>query len=204
MTNRSLVLASASPRRRAFLEALGVTFRSLTPRVDELRRENESPPAYARRLAAEKAAWAFEREAADRTEEDQVVLAADTVVFIGEQILEKPHSEAEAISTLETLSGRTHKVVTGVAVHAGGTSHQRAVVTSVRFRELSAEEIRWYVDTGEPFDKAGAYAIQGAGAFLVSGIEGSPSNVVGLPLAETLEMLETAKVALPWRASDVP
>lgn len=172
---------------------MGFGFRCEPPHVRELRREKESPPAHARRLAAEKAASAL-----DRAGGEPVVLAADTVVHIGEEILDKPQSDLDAMKALEVLSGRAHKVVTGVAVCSGGTIHQQVVTTTVRFRDLSPEEIRWYVSTGEPKDKAGAYAIQGIGAFMVASIDGSPTNVIGLPLVETLEMLRDAGVEMPW------
>ncbi len=191
---KSLILASSSPRRRSMLEKLDLAFRCESPQLVETRRENESPPAYARRLAGEKASCVL-----DPRNEDTVVLAADTVVFLGERILMKPTDESDAVKTLEILSGRTHKVVTGVTVASEDTMRQTAVVTSVRFRKLSRDEIEWYVASGEPLDKAGAYAIQGIGSSFIERIEGSPSNVVGLPLTETLQMLQATGIAPSWK-----
>jgi septum formation protein len=126
------------------------------------------------------------------------VLAADTTVALGLELLGKPSSPDEAKDMLRRLSGRTHAVYTGVAL-AGRADESTVVRTGVTFRTLSAGEIDWYVGTGEPFDKAGAYALQGKGSFLVAGVEGSTTNVVGLPLGETLELLARAGVPLPWR-----
>jgi septum formation protein len=190
-----LILASASPRRHALLTALGLPFRAETSQVPEVRRPKEAPPAYARRLAAEKAS-----AVADRNDGALPVLAADTVVCLGDRVLEKPESAEAAVETLTALSGRTHRVVTGVAVSFAGTVHQQAVITEVRFRTLTPAEIAWYVGTGEPMDKAGAYAIQGTGSFLIEAIDGSPSNVVGLPLAETLDLLRGVGLRLPWES----
>ncbi|MFW6369167.1 MAG: Maf family protein [Myxococcota bacterium] len=190
----SFILASASPRRRDLLAALGFDFQCEISRVEEEREKGEPPPAFAERLAKDKAAAVFARRTSDLP-----VLAADTVVFLGDRVLDKPANEAEAASTLAALSGRTHEVVTGVAIRDNRQERSCAVVTSVRFRALSAPEIDWYVATGEPMDKAGAYAIQGLGSFLIDTIDGSPSNVVGLPLSESIEMLEAAGVIPPWR-----
>jgi septum formation protein len=127
----------------------------------------------------------------------KLVLAADTTVVLEGRLLGKPKNSVDASRTLSELSGRTHTVLTAVAV-AGRHTGRRLVRTQVHFRNLSPTEIDWYVGTGEPMDKAGAYAIQGVGGCLVRGIEGSASNVVGLPLAETLELLLESGLALPW------
>jgi septum formation protein len=125
------------------------------------------------------------------------VLAADTSVVLGSEILGKPADAQDALRMLRRLSGRSHRVLTGVAV--GGRANADCVVdTEVHFRDASDEELSWYVRTGEPTDKAGAYAIQGAGGFLVRRIAGSYSNVVGLPLVETLALLAQAGYPLPW------
>ncbi|HEY8211038.1 MAG TPA: Maf family protein [Myxococcaceae bacterium] len=189
-----LVLASASPRRRALLQGLGLTFDSVAPGLDESVHEGESPRAYVLRVSAEKAA------AGARLRPGALVLAADTAVVLGDDILGKPDGEAEAGRMVRALSGKRHSVLTGVALD--GAARASAVVeTAVWFRPLSEAEIAWYASTGEPLDKAGAYAIQGAGGMLVERIEGSASNVVGLPLAETVELLRQAGLKLPWSGS---
>ena len=190
------ILASGSPRRKDLLASLGLAFECEIPRIPETRRQGESPVDFALRLAEEKAAVVSERIARRLP-----VLAADTVVFIGQEILDKPSDQEDAARILRTLSGVTHEVVTGVAAANGSRIHRSAVVTRVRFRELEDAEIRWYCETGEPMDKAGAYAIQGIGNFLVESIDGSPSNVIGLPLAEALGLLAAVGVSPPWRAA---
>jgi len=191
MEQNNLVLASASPRRRAFLESLGLRFEVLGAQVDESPREREPPPEYVARIASEKArAVASARPRA-------LVLAADTTVVLDGVPLGKPADAADARRMLGALSGREHVVLTAVVL-AGAAAGRRVVSTAVRFRELTAAEIAWYVATGEPLDKAGAYALQGIGGFLVREIQGSHSNVVGLPLGETLELLAGAGYKLPW------
>ncbi len=185
------MLASASPRRRALLAGLGLSFESIAPGVDELVHEGETPLTYVLRVAREKAA------AGARQSPGALVLAADTAVVLGGLILGKPASVDDARRMVRALSGRRHSVMTGVALE--GAARASAVVeTAVWFRELSEGEISWYAASGEPMDKAGAYAIQGAGGMLVQRIEGSASNVVGLPLAETVEMLQRAGLRMPW------
>ena len=191
-----LVLASASPRRRELLGQLGLAFDVSAADIDETPHQGEAAPAYVLRLAREKA-----RTVAARTP-GAWVLAADTTVVLGEELLGKPHDEAEVREMMGRLSGRTHEVQTGVALAGPGAEHpgelSMVVRTRVTFRPLSAGEIAWYASTGESLDKAGGYAIQGKGGFLVAGIEGSPTNVIGLPLGETLELLARAGVPLPW------
>jgi septum formation protein len=193
---RRLVLASGSPRRRELLERLGLSFDVLPADVDESPRPGEEPRGYVLRLAREKAERVAERLAGRRP--FSVVLAADTAVVLGEEILGKPGNGREAEAILSRLSGNDHRVLTGVAVAQAAGVESTVVETRVRFRVLSAEEIRWYVATGEPLDKAGAYGIQGVGGAFVRAIEGSASNVVGLPLVETLELLGAAGYPLPW------
>jgi septum formation protein len=184
-------LASASPRRRELLEGLGLRFTVHPPEIDEARAPGELPEAYVRRLALEKSARVSKQLAG------KLVLGADTAVVLGEEILGKPRDQGDAVGILSRLAGRTHTVLTGIAV--SGLSQKAAVVTTkVEIRDLSSEEIEWYVSTNEPMDKAGAYAIQGIGSFLVKSIEGSFSNVVGLPLVETLEMLRESGMVFPW------
>ncbi|WNG15761.1 Maf family protein [Cystobacter fuscus] len=190
-----LVLASASPRRRELLGQLGLTFEVSAADIDETPQEGEPAGAYVLRLAREKA-----RVVALRNP-DAWVLAADTTVSLGEALLGKPRDADEARDMLGRLSGRTHEVYTGVALAGPGDNHSTLVRTRVTFRTLSAGEIDWYAGTGEPLDKAGSYAMQGKGGFLVAAVEGSPTNVIGLPLGETLELLARAGVVLPWSAS---
>jgi septum formation protein len=187
-----LVLASASPRRRELLGQLGLSFEMLAADIDETPRQGEPATDYVLRLAREKA-----RVVAAQTS-GAWVLAADTTVVLGEELLGKPHDEAGVRAMMGRLSGRTHEVQTGVALAGPGGEHSTVVRTRVTFRSLSVEEIAWYASTGESLDKAGGYAIQGKGGFLVEEIDGSPTNVIGLPLGETLALLARAGVPLPW------
>ncbi len=191
MGQTRLILASGSPRRRAFLESLGLQFEVAPAELDETPLPAEAPRDYVRRLAAEKA------DAVGRRFPLAAVLAADTTVVLEDQVLGKPEDAAEARRMLERLSGRSHRVLTGVAL--GGAAQGAVVVeTEVRFRVLEEAQLRWYLASGEPMDKAGAYAIQGLGGAFVERITGSYSNVVGLPLVETLALLEQAGLRLPW------
>lgn len=183
------VLASASPRRRDLLAQVGVTPDLVDPAdIDETPQEAELPRAYAERMAREKADLVAARRP------DAFVLAADTVVAVGRRILGKAGSPDVARRFLELLSGRRHRVMTGVAGRDGPTGRRwdRIVETRVRFKRLSAAEIDAYLASGEWRGKAGAYAIQGLGAAFVPAISGSYSNVVGLPVVETLGVLEAA------------
>ena len=177
-----LVLASSSPRRRRLLEGMGLRFSSVPPDIDETPRPGEVPRAYVERLAREKAAAVV-------ADEGDVVIAADTTVACDGEILGKPVDPADAGRMLLLLSDRTHDVHTGVAVRPGGRISTRVVTTFVTMVPIGEADIAWYVGTGEPLDKAGAYALQGAGGLLVRSIEGSSSSVVGLPLAELAELL---------------
>ncbi len=180
-----LVLASASPRRLALLEQAGIHPDIIAPQnVDETPHRDERPPAFAERLAREKAAVAATSHA------DHFVLAADTVVAVGRRILSKAKDACEARRFLELLSGRRHRVHTGVAVIApDGRRAARLVTTVVRFKRLERAEIDAYLASGEWRDKAGGYAIQGRAGALIRSINGSYSNVVGLPLYETVALL---------------
>lgn len=189
-----LVLASASPRRRELLSQLDIRFTVSAADIDETPQAGEAAEAYVGRLAREKARVVASRHPG------AWVLAADTTVALGAELLGKPRDAEEAQAMLTRLSGRTHDVYTGVAL-AGRHEETLVVRTRVTFRSLSPGEMSWYANSGEPLDKAGAYAIQGKGGFLVAGVEGSPSNVVGLPLGETVALLERAGLLLPWRAS---
>jgi septum formation protein len=186
-----LVLASASPRRQALLAQLGLTFHVDPPDVDESAQPRESPRTYVSRLAKQKA------EAVSRRHPGSVVLGADTTVAVEGEVLGKPKDAAEALAMLQRLTGRTHHVWTAVAT-AGPYRAVQAVETRVTFAQSTPEALAYYAASGEPLDKAGAYALQGKGAFLVERISGSHSNVIGLPLVETLALLRAAGVRLPW------
>jgi len=180
-----IVLASSSPRRRMLLRAQGVPFRAAPQDVDETWR-GEAPETFARRLALEKAGAAAARRPR------AWCLGADTVVALDGRVLGKPGSRAEARRMLRFLSGRTHRVVSGVALVGPGFRSARVVTTRVRFRRLAAAEIARYAASGEPDDRAGAYAAQGLGATLVAAIEGDWFNVVGLPLGTARELFAAA------------
>ncbi len=169
-----LVLASASPRRRELLERLGLRFMVRAADIDETPLPGEAPDAYVLRLAREKA------RAAGRPGE--LVLAADTTVVCDGEILGKPLDDADAERMLRLLAGREHEVFTGVAVLSSGRIASGIARTAVRMAALTSEEIAWYVATGEPRDKAGAYAIQELGSLFVEGVSGNSSNVIGLPI----------------------
>ena len=182
-----LVLASSSPRRKTLLQQVGIPFRSLSSNFEE----NMGPanmPISPSELAARKA------EAVRKKASSKWILGADTMVVIGKTHLGKPKDSEEAQSMLSRLSGKEHKVITGFCIlnPAGNTSHLEEVTTLVKVKELSEQEIRGYVATGEPFGKAGSYGIQGIGAFMVETITGSYSNVVGLPLSALIKALCTA------------
>ncbi len=183
--NQPLVLASKSPRRRYLLEQAGLRFEVVPSGIDESGFALTSPEEYVRRLAAAKA----DDVAAARR--DAWVIGADTIVLIDGTVLGKPGGRAEARVMLGRLSGRTHQVYTGYSIRCRSRqwTFTDAVVTDVTFKALSDEEIQWYIHTDEPFDKAGAYAIQGLGTFLVRRINGSYTNVVGLPVCEVIEVL---------------
>jgi septum formation protein len=172
-----LILASASPRRADLLREAGILFRVAPAHIDEAVRAGESPEGYVERLAREKA------EAVLAASPAAFVLGADTTVVVDETILGKPADKAEAARMLELLGGRSHQVLTGVALLGPADFARAAVVsTEVTFSRLSDADIAWYVGTGEPLDKAGAYAIQGGASRFVERVDGSFSNVVGLPM----------------------
>jgi septum formation protein len=191
----TVVLASASPRRHELLAQIGVQFVVRVPDIDESPSEGEAPLDYVRRLASAKAA-------AITATADELVIAADTTVDLGSLILGKPSDDRDATSMLRRLSGRTHQVHTGVAVRLGDQEFVDVCTTAVTFVELDDSTIGWYVSTGEPMGKAGSYAIQGAGAALVSSIEGSVSNVIGLPLHTVVELAAFAGVELLVTSGD--
>ena len=182
MTREPLTLASSSPRRRQLLEMLGVPVRVVPPAIPEVRRAVETPVDYVERLAREKALAVRGR----------LVLGADTTVVVRDEVLEKPADTGDALRMLRKLQGRTHQVVTSVALVQGERVHQATDVTNVVFRRLDDDFLRAYVATGEPMDKAGAYGIQGFGAALVERIEGDFFGVMGLPLRLVLALLDEA------------
>jgi septum formation protein len=195
-----LVLASASPRRAELLRAAGLVFDTCAAAVDERVRPGESPDAYVRRLAMEKSARAMALVTASRTRAGEgsgeerpdsvVVLGADTGVVIDGEILGKPRDDADAEWMLRRLSGRRHEVMTGVSLRRGAVELGTVVITAVECRALTDAEVAWYVASGEGHDKAGAYAIQGLASRFIPHIEGSYSNVVGLPIACVFELFE--------------
>jgi len=191
LTGGQIVLASGSPRRRQLLEMLGIPFRVVAPDVDETLGPAEQPEGYVTRLAREKARTVAARE------RDAVVLAADTTVVLRGRVFEKPGTPDQAADMLRRLQGRKHQVLTAVAVASDGRLEHALDVTDVTFRRLSSQLIAEYVATGEPLDKAGAYAIQGKGAALVEGIHGDFFGVMGLPLRLALDLL--ARFGVPYR-----
>ena len=195
-----LILASASPRRRELLTQLGLDFEVMPSDVPEQPLKSETASEFAARIAREKAMHV----AAQRFQ--QWVLAADTVVVVDGEILGKPRDRDDARRMLRLLSGRTHRVLTAVTLLApGGASADEVVIeTSVRFRPVRAQEIEAYLDTDEPFDKAGAYAVQGRAAGFVEAVEGSYTNVVGLPLDEVGELCRRHGVLATTRRAGTP
>ena len=180
-----IILASQSPRRRQLLEQMGVRDFTVRPAVGEEKADpGLSPAELVEALSRQKAA-----EVAAGAEEDDLIVAADTVVAIDGLVLGKPRDPEDAVRMLTALSGREHTVHTGITVRLGGRAVTEAEVTAVRFRPLTGEEIACYVSTGEPMDKAGAYGIQGMGALLVERLEGDFFNVMGLPVLRLSRML---------------
>lgn len=169
-----VILASESPRRRQMLSELGIPFEAHAAQIDETVGQRDDPARLARSLALDKARASVSPGA--------LVIGMDTLVIAGGKILGKPADPAEAVRMLRRLSGKTHEVVTGVALLFGKRSVTGSATTRVSFRKLSATEIQWYVRTGEPMDKAGAYGIQGLGRVFITGIEGCYFNVVGFPV----------------------
>jgi septum formation protein len=178
--NQPVILASASPRRRELLASLGIDFSVVVPEIDEIPITGEIPRKFAERLAEEKAR---------AVEGEGIIIAADTIVVQNEMILGKPTDAAHACEMLNALSGSTHEVITGVCVKSSSHTVVFSVGTEVAFRVLEENEINEYVETGDTMDKAGAYAIQEGAAHMVRAINGSYTNVVGLPLCKLHEVL---------------
>ena len=189
--NESVLLASASPRRQDLLQAAGIRFEAVASNIPEVMQPGEGAEQFVCRMAVAKA----EQVAADRGGEARLIVAADTVVVVNQTVLGKPDSASSAASMLRLLSGRTHVVLTGLCVleAGGGRRWVEAVRTQVRFGPLTEAEISQYVATGEPLDKAGAYAIQGLASKFVEWIEGCYFNVVGLPVPTLYRMLKQAR-----------
>lgn len=192
MASDILYLASASPRRRDLLGQIGVRFEPRPVTVDESRQPREAARDYVLRLARAKAetAWALVSRGIPGA-----VLAADTAVVVGDSILGKPRDRSEALAILEQLSARTHDVLTAVALRSSRGLETRTSASRVTFRAVRPDEAEAYWETGEPRDKAGAYAIQGYAAVFITALEGSYSGVMGLPLFETAELLAHAGIA---------
>ena len=184
-----LVLASASPRRARILRELGVSFRVEVSNQDESLRPGEDGAAAVERLARAKGLAVARAEALP-------VLAADTEVLCDGHILGKPADERDAVAMLRRLAGRAHEVVTGVCVVKGGVARSGVERSVVRFAPMSEEELRWYAATGEPLDKAGGYHVDGKGALFIETVEGSPSNVAGLPVRLLLRLVREAGLEL--------
>lgn len=192
----ALILGSSSPRRMELLQIVGLTYEVIKPETDEVPRPGEDPEAYVLRNAREKGEWVKARVEARgaRYPHGALIISADTIVVLGGDILEKPRDSEHAAEMLKRLSGNEHTVISGVSLRTAVKGAQAdvtfAVRTSVRIKSLSASEIKAYILTGEPLDKAGAYAGQGIGSYMVERIEGSYTNVVGLPIAEVVAHLE--------------
>ena len=191
MNRCDLVLASASPRRRELLAQLGASFSVQPADIDETVRAGEAAEDYVVRMAREKAAAV----AAAMRGDDWAVLGADTTVVLDGEALGKPRDASDAVAMLLRLAARSHDVFTAIALHHAGGQHELLVCTEVDFLPLDRAQCEAYVASGEPMDKAGAYGIQGLGGAFVSGIRGSYSNVVGLPLCETWQLLRSRGIA---------
>lgn len=187
-----IYLASNSPRRRELLDQIGVRYGWLAASAEEVPTENEAPEVFVLRLALEKARAGL---AARGSRPSLPVLGADTIVVLEEQMLGKPETHEQGVEMLKLLSGKTHKVLTALALVDGEREATRLSASHVSFREISTEEAEMYWDTGEPWDKAGGYAIQGRAAVFIERLEGSYSGVMGLPLFETAQLLGEFDIA---------
>ena len=186
---KPLYLASKSPRRAEILQNLAYTFTVIAPDIDESVKPHEPPHAYVLRLCAEKAQAGIHLLGADLASQS-IILAADTTVCVDDDILGKPDNTEHAVAILQSLEGRSHVVHTGVAVAANGEIKTAISTTRVWMRSLTDDEINAYVATGEPMDKAGSYGIQGLGGAFVARIDGSYTGVMGLPVFETIKLLD--------------
>jgi septum formation protein len=186
------VLASASPRRKELLTQAGYDFKVVPANIPEVRLPDEEPTAFVQRLAQEKAKAVFDQFADTQSGEPLLILGADTVVVVAEEILGKPRNAEDAARMLRLLSGRTHQVITGVCLISNRQMKVGVESTSVMVSQITDKEIATYIATGEPMDKAGAYAIQGHAARWIPRIEGCYFNVVGLPIAQVVSMIENS------------
>lgn len=193
----SLILGSSSPRRQDLLRTVGLTFTVIKPETPEIPEPGEAPNAYVQRNAREKADWVAAhllQLGPAKYPQGCIVISADTIVVLDDAILEKPRDAAHAAEMLRRLSGATHTVLSGVTLKACGAAGTRmdtfVASTEVRIKELSPREITSYIKTGEPLDKAGGYAAQGIGSYMVASIQGSYANVVGLPIADVVGRLQ--------------
>lgn len=189
-----IYLASASPRRQELLRQLGIDFEAVPSNLDEVPQPGERPSDYVQRVARDKAQHVT-RQLRQRNRPAHPVLGADTEVVLDGAILGKPRDRTHGIETLRKLSGRTHEVLSGICVLHGGREYAALSVSRVTFRALTEADIAVYWDTGEPADKAGAYAIQGRAAAFIERLEGSYSGVMGLPLYELAGILQTIREA---------
>lgn len=183
-----LILASSSPRRRDFLNNMGINYQIIKPRIDETAHLGENPQVYVARMAQTKA------QVIASEHPQEVVLAADTIVVVGDEILGKPKDREDAKRILRTLSGKTHQVMTAVCIRKGEDIRNFTQSTNVTFAPLNEELIDTYVASGECDDKSGAYAVQGIGAMLIEKVEGSVSSVVGLPICQVRQILSEFKI----------
>lgn len=199
VTSKKLILASRSPRRSELLRSLGLEFEVSPSRVEETTDPTLSPEDNARKIAGDKARWVAQRHPGC------YVLGADTMVVLGKEIIGQPADEEDALRILLKLAGKQHRVITGIIlITPQGEEFDTAVVSNVSIKSVSENEIRSYISTGEPMDKAGAYAIQGEGSFLVESHEGSWSNIVGLPLEALSDMLQRAGFSVPHKNEKEP
>jgi len=198
MTDPVLILASASPRRKELLQSLGITTHVCSADIDESQLKGELPENYVERLALEKAKTVMSLLSQDAQVEmgNLPILAADTIVTLNQQLFGKPKSQDDAIAIWQTLSGKTHEVMTAIALLKESQQYTALSTSKVSFKELNQQEMEMYWQTGEPVDKAGAYAVQGFASAWVKSISGSYSGIVGLPLYELNGLLK--KVGLSW------
>jgi len=202
MNKISIILGSSSPRRNELLQALTTDYEVIKPLFGEKLQPGEKADKYVLRNAQGKSSWIVENSIAGRSQENgecTVIISADTIVHLGGEILQKPLSREEAVSMLKKLSGSTHEVLTGVSIAfcekgKAPEYHQILEKTQVTFTDLSDDDILRYVETGEPMDKAGAYGVQGKGAWMIREVNGSYTNVVGLPMSTLASVLKQKNV----------
>lgn len=185
------ILGSSSPRRRELLKSYGIRFTVVSPHIDETPKEGERPIDFVKRAARDKLKAIIKKK---RPTRDTVILTADTIVVIGGRILQKPVNKEDAFLILKSLNNRWHRVYTAFCLFYNNRTVLRVVKSDVRFRNMSDKEIIKYIRSGEPMDKAGAYAAQGKGAAIIKEIRGSYTNVVGLPMAELIDELKRLKI----------